>query len=64
MATPHVAGVAALICGLNAAYCKPSAMKQLLCQTADSLTIATRQGCGRLNAYRAVAVALGDTDPL
>jgi subtilisin family serine protease len=59
MSTPHVAGVAALICGLNPADCNPTAMKTLLCTTADTLN-STHQGCGRLNAYRAVAMALSD----
>jgi subtilisin family serine protease len=60
MATPHVAGAAALIVAANAAYQSPSAMKTLLCQTADDLGD-THQGCGRLNLYRAMAVAVGDT---
>jgi subtilisin family serine protease len=59
-ATPHVAGVAALICGLNPAECNPTSMKTLLCQTADSISD-SNQGCGRLDAYTAVATAL--TDP-
>jgi len=66
MSTPHVAGVAALICGLQPSDCTSSAMKTLLCNTADQLTdsqSASHQGCGRLNAYRAVSVALGLSDP-
>jgi subtilisin family serine protease len=64
MATPHVAGAAALILAVNyAAYHTPAAMKTLLCQTADDLGGDTHQGCGRLNIYRAMAVALGDTSP-
>ena len=59
MATPHVAGVAALICGLNPADCNPTSMRMLLCSTTDEIHD-TREGCGRLNAYRAVATALGD----
>jgi subtilisin family serine protease len=58
MATPHVAGVAALILAVNPAYQSPSAMRTLLCQTADN--VGGNQGCGRLNAYRAMATALGD----
>jgi hypothetical protein len=61
-ATPHVAGVAALICGLNIADCTPTAMKALLCTYADDITDAN-EGCGRLDAYRAVAIALTDGDP-
>jgi subtilisin family serine protease len=67
MATPHVAGVIALILAVSGStYQSPAAMKQLLCETADQLSttvIANNQyqGCGRLNAYRAMAMALGDT---
>jgi len=61
-ATPHVAGVAALICGLNSADCNPTTMKNLLCTTADTIRD-TNQGCGRLDAYTAVATALNDPAP-
>jgi subtilisin family serine protease len=64
MATPHVAGAAALILavtgGLSSPYQSPAAMKQLLCQTADDIGD-THEGCGRLNAYRAMATVLNDT---
>lgn len=61
--SPHVAGVAALILSVNSAtYGTPSAMLHLLCSTAQRLRSA-RQGCGRLDAYRALAVALGDPNP-
>lgn len=59
MSAPMVAGVAALIVGVNPAYQPPSAMKQLLCSTADDIAD-PREGCGRLNIYRAMAKALGD----
>lgn len=59
MATPHVAGAAALILSVSSAYQSPSAMKTLLCTTADDIGDA-REGCGRLNVYRAMATALGD----
>jgi subtilisin family serine protease len=62
MATPHVAGAAALILSVNASYQSPTAMKQLLCTTADNI-IDPHQGCGRLNVYRAVGTALGDPTP-
>jgi subtilisin family serine protease len=62
MATPHVAGAAALILAVNPSYASPTAMKQLLCLTADDLGD-SHQGCGRLNVYRAMAKALGDTAP-
>ena len=60
MATPHVAGAAALILAVAPQYGTPAMMKQLLCQTADDLSD-SHQGCGRLNVYRAMAVAIGDT---
>jgi subtilisin family serine protease len=63
MATPHVAGVAALVLavsgGASSPYATPAAMKSLLCSTADDISD-TREGCGRVNAYRAVATALND----
>jgi subtilisin family serine protease len=68
MATPHVAGAAALILsatgGTGSIYKTPAAMKQLLCTTADSIANSTAiQGCGRLNVYRAMAIAVGDPSP-
>ena len=63
MSTPHVAGAAALVLSVNAAaYGTPAAMKQLLCSTADDIGD-PNQGCGRLNVYRAMAVASGDPNP-
>jgi subtilisin family serine protease len=62
MSTPHVAGAAALILAANAGYGTPAAMKSLLCSTADDLGD-SRQGCGRLNLYRAMAIALHDPTP-
>jgi subtilisin family serine protease len=60
MATPHVAGAVALILAVNSSYQSPMAMKTLLCQTADELND-RHEGCGRLNAYHAMATALADT---
>jgi subtilisin family serine protease len=66
MATPHVAGAAALILsatgGASSPYHTSAAMKTLLCSTADDLggTSAAIQGCGRLNVYTAMATALHD----
>jgi hypothetical protein len=37
-------------------------MRQLLCQTADTIND-PNQGCGRLNVYRAMATALSDPTP-
>jgi len=63
MATPEVAGAAALIIsatgGSGSPYQSSSAMKSLLCETADDIGD-PNQGCGRLNVYRAMAKALGD----
>ena len=61
MATPHVAGAVALILAVAPSYQTPAAMKTLLCTTADNLGGDTHQGCGRLNVYRAMAHAIGDT---
>jgi len=62
MATPHVAGAAALVLSVNSSYQSPTAMKELLCSTADNI-YDPHQGCGRLNVYRAIATALGDPHP-
>jgi subtilisin family serine protease len=66
MATPHVAGAAALILsatgGSTSIYQSPTAMRTLLCGTADNIND-PNQGCGRLNVYRAMAVALHDPTP-
>jgi hypothetical protein len=62
MATPHVAGVAALVIAVNPRYRSPQLMKQLLCQTADDIADA-HEGCGRIDAYRALAAAVGDPAP-
>ncbi len=60
MSAPLIAGAAALIIAVNPTYQSPTRMKQLLCATTDDISDA-REGCGRLNIYRAMAVALGDT---
>jgi subtilisin family serine protease len=59
MASPEVAGVAALIIAANPTYQDPAKMKTLLCSTADQIND-SKEGCGRLNAYRAMAVAVAD----
>jgi subtilisin family serine protease len=59
MATPTVAGAAALIIAVNPSYKSPTKMKQLLCSTADDIGD-SKEGCGRLNVYRAMATAVGD----
>jgi subtilisin family serine protease len=60
MATPHVAGAAALILAVAPQFGTPAMMKQLLCSTADDISD-THEGCGRLNVYRAMAKAIGDS---
>jgi subtilisin family serine protease len=66
MATPHVAGAAALILsatgGSGSIYASPTAMFALLCGYADNISD-SHQGCGRLNVYRAMAKALNDPNP-
>jgi subtilisin family serine protease len=62
MATPHVAGAAALVLSVSSSYSTPAKMFQLLCTTADNISD-PNQGCGRLNVYRAVGTALGDPTP-
>lgn len=60
MASPTVAGAAALILAVAPGYQSPARMKALLCSTSDDIGDA-KEGCGRLNVYRAMAVALGDS---
>jgi len=60
MATPHVAGAAALILSVAPSYANATAMEQLLCSTADNIND-PHQGCGRLDVNRAMAKALGDS---
>jgi hypothetical protein len=60
MAAPTVAGAAALILAVASGYQSPARMKSLLCTTADNIGD-SKEGCGRLNVYRAMAVALGDS---
>jgi subtilisin family serine protease len=63
MATPHVAGAAALIISVNPSFQSPTLMRNLLCTTAADIAD-PNEGCGRLDVYRAMAVALGDTGAL
>lgn len=58
MATPHVAGVVALMRGINPAL-TPSQIANGLCTTADKINDA-KQGCGRLNAAAAVTWAMNN----
>ncbi len=58
-ATPHVAGAAALLLSVGVA---PSNVETLLCNNATNISN-VRQGCGRLNVYKAMAAAVGDPSP-
>ncbi len=62
MATPRVAGAAALLISVDSALQSPSAMKAALCDYADDLND-SHQGCGRLNVYTSMAHALNDPSP-
>jgi subtilisin family serine protease len=62
MSTPAVAGAAALIIAAHPTYQSATKMKQLLCATADDIND-PNEGCGRLDVYRAMATALGDSSP-
>jgi subtilisin family serine protease len=71
-ATPHVSGAAALIIARNQSYANPTAMARLLQGTADDICGAASfacpagtimEGSGRLDVYRALAVAAGDPNP-
>ncbi len=57
-AAPHVAGLVALMLGAHPGLA-PATVRQYLCSTALNIGD-SKQGCGRVDAYRAVARALGD----
>jgi subtilisin family serine protease len=66
MATPRVAGAAALLISVNGALASPAAMRAELCDYADDLkdpSADPHQGCGRLNVYTSMAHALSDPSP-
>jgi len=60
-ATPHVTGAVALMLSVNGAL-TPAAVKTTLCATARNISN-TKQGCGRLDVYRAMARTVGDPSP-
>ena len=60
-ATPHVTGAVALLLSVNGAL-SPATVKTLLCNSARNIAN-TKQGCGRLDAYRAMAAVVGDPSP-
>lgn len=61
-ATPHVAGAAALLYSKTPGI-SPSQIKTLLQNTADNINAGVKQGAGRINVYRALAVDSGDPSP-
>lgn len=60
-AAAHVAGAAALIAGAKPIY-TPAEVFGMLCSGADNIGD-PKQGCGRLNVYRAMAAAVHDPSP-
>jgi subtilisin family serine protease len=60
-AAPHVSGAAALLLSVVPSL-TPSAIKNLLCNSAIPVS-GGHAGCGRLNVYRALAQAIGDSNP-
>jgi thermitase len=58
-ATPQVTGTVALMMAYHGASIPPATVKSILTSTADQLAglSSTRQGAGRLNAYKAVQAA-------
>ncbi len=60
-ATPHVSGAVALLLSVNGSL-TPTTVKTTLCTTARNINNA-KQGCGRLDVYRAMARAVNDLNP-
>lgn len=60
-ATPHVTGAVALLLSVNPAL-TPATVKTTLCSTARNISN-SKQGCGRVDVYRAMASAVGDPSP-
>ncbi len=60
-ATPHVSGAVALLLSVNGLL-TPTTVKTTLCTTARNINN-PKQGCGRLDVYRAMARAVNDLNP-
>jgi subtilisin family serine protease len=60
-ATPHVSGAVALMLSVNGLL-TPVSVKSVLCATARNISNA-KQGCGRLDVYRAMARTVNDPNP-
>lgn len=60
-AAAHVAGAAALVAGTKPIY-TPAEVFGMLCNGADDIGD-SKQGCGRLDVYRALAAAVHDANP-
>ncbi len=60
-ATPHVSGAVALLLSVNGLL-TPTTVKTTLCTTARNINN-SKQGCGRLDVYRAMARAVNDLNP-
>lgn len=60
-ATPHVTGAVALMLSVNGLL-TPALVRTMICSTARNISN-TKEGCGRLDAYRAVARAVNDPNP-
>ncbi len=61
-ASPHVSGIAALMIAANGGL-SPAHIKEMIQSTADDIHD-PNQGFGRVDGYRAVAAAIGDTHGL
>ncbi len=60
-ATPHVSGAAALMLSVNGLL-TPALVKATLCTTARNIGN-VKEGCGRLDVYRALARTVNDPNP-
>jgi subtilisin family serine protease len=61
-ATPHVTGAVALMRAVNLGL-TPVSVKTILCTSARDIGAGSKQGCGRLDVYRAMAASVLDPSP-